>query len=171
MDELATCGTGRWKVQQHDVYYGVYIVWRGDFKFSYYWADSGKSRFIRDEYTTEEMSEYTAFLPVLDEYHNRRFKELSDVWQLNAEDCVVPSVRKGDFVAVDESPKDAGEAEVHLYFRRGHIGRYYPASENMDLSGLDGAALTLPQWNDFSTFMDFLRFADWKGFRKSEDGK
>lgn len=167
MSEIIQYNNGKWKVQQHDAYYDIYIIWHGDFKFSYYWADSGKSRFMREEYNREEMEEYLKFLPLLDEYHNRRVKELSDVWQLNAEDYDVPSVRNGEFVALDKSSKDAEKAEVHLYFQGSHIGRYYPDAEKMDLSGLNGVALTLPQWNDFSTFMDFLRYADWKGFKRT----
>lgn len=169
MGELATHDIGKWRVQQHDVYYDVYIIWRGDFKFSYYWADSGKSRFMRGEYTNDEMREYTDFLPLLNEYHKRRVEGLSDIWQLNAEPCAYPSVKKGDFAALDESPKEAAEAEIHLYFKGRHVGRYYPRGERMDISGLDGVELTLPQWSDFSTFMDFIRFGDWKGFMAVEE--
>lgn len=158
-----TYGKHNWRVQVHECYYDVYIIWQGDFKFAYYWADSKQSRFIREQYSSAELEAYLDFLNYLDKWHGKRIASAGcDCWSTEIVGAQL-TVQKGDFLAVDESPQGATEPDVKLYYSKRRIGSYDPRTRKLDLGGLDGIALTMPIWADFATFCDFLRTSRWKG--------
>lgn len=157
--EGAILKMGRWNVQQHDTALNIYVVWLDAFKFAIYDAESDRTRFKQGDISSENLAAYCTFLNFLRKWHTERIANYpGDIWSTNGEHCG-PQIdcRWTDFLAYND------KGTVQLYWKKRRIGSFMPNQAILDLSGLEGTALTLATWNNFETFLDMVRMADWKG--------